>query len=134
MQAGIVSSGGVPSGTITLWSGAIVDIPSGWYLCDGNNQTPNLKNRFVVGAGGSFAVGDSGGYNNHGHEVTSEHNHPLNGGANGAIAGRSTATLQNTEHCADGEDWSVGAYEAGGQTEDTSSHPLNYAYAFIMKS
>lgn len=134
MQAGTGSASGVPSGTITLWSGAIVDIPSGWYLCDGNNGTPNLKNRFVVGAGGNFAVGDSGGYNNHGHEITSEHNHPLNGNGPSMKGGRSTAYRANSNTCQDGEDWQVGTAEAGGQTEDTSSHPLNYAYAFIMKS
>ena len=51
----------VPSGGIIMWSGAIGAIPSGWYLCDGTNGTPNLKNRFVVGAGDSYAVGDTGG-------------------------------------------------------------------------
>ena len=51
----------VPSGGIIMWSGAIGAIPSGWYLCDGTNGTPNLQNRFVVGAGDSYAVGDTGG-------------------------------------------------------------------------
>jgi len=41
---------GVPSGTIVLWSGSIGNIPSGWELCDGSNGTPDLRNRFVVGA------------------------------------------------------------------------------------
>lgn len=42
---------------IVLWSGAIVDIPAGWALCDGNNGTPNLQDKFVIGAGDTFAVG-----------------------------------------------------------------------------
>lgn len=50
-----------PSGGIVLWSGSVASIPSGWYLCDGNNGTPNLTDRFVVGAGGSYAVGNTGG-------------------------------------------------------------------------
>ena len=41
---------GFPSGGIIMWSGSIASIPSGWYLCDGNNSTPDLRNRFVVGA------------------------------------------------------------------------------------
>ena len=40
----------IPSGGIIMWSGTIATIPSGWYLCDGTNGTPNLTNRFVVGA------------------------------------------------------------------------------------
>ena len=43
----------IPSGSIVLWSGSIGSIPVGWYLCDGTNGTPNLKNSFIVGAGGS---------------------------------------------------------------------------------
>ncbi|MBA7678649.1 hypothetical protein ES703_86927 [subsurface metagenome] len=40
---------------IVLWSGAIVDIPAGWALCDGNNGTPDLRDCFVIGAGSIFA-------------------------------------------------------------------------------
>ena len=39
---------GFPTGGIIMWSGTIATIPSGWYLCDGNNGTPNLTNRFVI--------------------------------------------------------------------------------------
>ena len=50
------------SGMIILWSGAILVIsPSGFVLCDGNNSTPNLTDRFVVGAGAAYGVGASGG-------------------------------------------------------------------------
>ena len=48
---------------ILLWSGAANAIPTGWVLCDGNNSTPNLTDRFVVGAGNSYSVGDNGGSN-----------------------------------------------------------------------
>lgn len=41
---------------IVIWSGAIVDIPAGWVLCDGNNGTPDLRGVFIVGAGGALAV------------------------------------------------------------------------------
>ena len=39
-----------------MWSGTVSTIPSGWYLCDGNNSTPDLRNKFVIGA-----HSDSGG-------------------------------------------------------------------------
>lgn len=38
------------SGVIVMWSGSIATIPSGWVLCNGSNGTPDLRNRFVVGA------------------------------------------------------------------------------------
>ncbi|AXF42100.1 hypothetical protein STIP37_40 [Synechococcus T7-like phage S-TIP37] len=53
--------GVVPAGAIILWSGASNAIPSGYVLCDGTNSTPDLRNRFVVGAGNSYSVGDTGG-------------------------------------------------------------------------
>lgn len=51
----------VPTGVIVMWSGAIGSIPSGWALCNGSNGTPDLRDRFVVGAGTSYAVGATGG-------------------------------------------------------------------------
>jgi len=51
----------VPSGAIMMWSGAADAIPANYVLCDGANSTPDLRNRFVVGAGGSYAVGATGG-------------------------------------------------------------------------
>jgi hypothetical protein len=41
---------GIPSGIIAMWSGTIATIPSGWYLCNGSNSTPDLRNRFIIGA------------------------------------------------------------------------------------
>lgn len=51
----------VPTGLIAMWSGLITAIPNGWALCDGNNGTPDLRDRFIVGAGGDYNVGDTGG-------------------------------------------------------------------------
>ena len=57
--------GGIPSGVIAMWSGAISAIPTGWVICDGTNSTPNLTDRFVIHAdadsGGTNDVGDTGG-------------------------------------------------------------------------
>ena len=51
----------VPVGGIIMWSGAVLNIPAGWLLCNGINGTPNLMDRFVIGAGNLYAVGASGG-------------------------------------------------------------------------
>jgi hypothetical protein len=49
------------AGMIMLWSGSSGSIPSGWLLCDGSSSTPDLRNRFVVGATSTYAVGATGG-------------------------------------------------------------------------
>jgi microcystin-dependent protein len=51
----------IPTGVITLWYGSIGSVPTGWYLCDGSNGTPDLRDKFVVGAGSTYAVAATGG-------------------------------------------------------------------------
>ena len=73
----------VPAGGIIMWSGSVGNIPSGWALCDGNNGTPNLTNKFVIGAGNSYAVNATGGSKDavvvsHSHGITDNgHDHDL---------------------------------------------------------
>lgn len=45
-----VIANAIPTGLISMWSGSIASIPSGWVLCNGSNGTPDLRNRFIVGA------------------------------------------------------------------------------------
>ena len=60
---GGTSAGFVPRGVIVMWSGEKDRIPQGWALCDGNNGTPDLCDRFIVGAGNTYKVRDTGGAN-----------------------------------------------------------------------
>lgn len=66
------------SGDIVLWFGSIGSIPSDWILCDGSSGTPDLRDLFVIGAGDSFAVDDTGGNSAHNHTFTADvHSHAL---------------------------------------------------------
>ncbi len=57
--------GTIPLGGIILWSGALNQVPAGWALCNGGTvsgrTTPDLRNRFVVGAGAAYNPGSTGG-------------------------------------------------------------------------
>jgi len=61
---GSVKSDSLFVGAIIFWSGTVASIPDGWQLCDGSNGTPDLRDRFVVGArqdyGGTAMTGVSG--------------------------------------------------------------------------
>lgn len=69
----------VPTGAIVMWSGALDAIPDGWTLCDGSDGTPDLRDRFVLGAGVGEEPGSSGGA----HSITlteeqlASHTHPI---------------------------------------------------------
>jgi len=51
----------VPAGMIMIWSGSVGSIPTGWTLCNGSNSTPDLRDKFVIGAGSTYAVNGTGG-------------------------------------------------------------------------
>lgn len=58
-QATRVTSGFIPINGIIMWTQR--SVPAGWQLCDGGGTTPNLKDKFVVGAGGGYGLGTTGG-------------------------------------------------------------------------
>jgi microcystin-dependent protein len=74
-------------GGIIMWSGAVAAIPAGWALCDGDNGTPDLRDRFVVGAGNGYAVGAKGGATTHTHAI----------GGSATLSGNVGATTLTTE-------------------------------------
>lgn len=63
-KEGVLSASTFPVGGIIFWSGAANAIPRGWALCDGKNGTPNLQDKFVLGAGSTYNIGDTGGSTN----------------------------------------------------------------------
>jgi len=108
-------------GMIILWSGAIADIPEGWRLCDGTNNTPNLQNVFVVGAGDTYVVDATGGSINHSHPFEGDgHSHTLAAGA----------ALEAGGDLGSGTD----EQSAVGDTDAANGLPPYRALAYIMKS
>lgn len=84
----------VPSGIICMWSGESTAIPNGWHLCDGSSGTPDLRDRFIVGAGDTYKVKDTGGEATHTlttNEMPS-HNHGFTGTSHSHTGSLSNAT------------------------------------------
>ena len=53
--------GTIPVGGIIMWSGSTSNLPAGWALCNGQNGTPDLSNRFIVSIGDQYSMGARGG-------------------------------------------------------------------------
>jgi len=69
-----------------MWSGLLANIPSGWALCNGANGTPDLRDRFIVGAANGANPGTTGGAGTHGHTVTQPADHAALSHAGTAVA------------------------------------------------
>ena len=128
----------IPTGLICMWSGATV--PTGWNLCDGTNGTPDLRDRFIVGSGSSYAIGATGGevthtlttaeMPSHTHSsriVTASGSTNLNGSCL-----RSPGAVLNVESTSSyqGNLMSTTSVGSGSAHEN---RPPYYALAFIMK-
>jgi len=61
---------------ISIWSGSAAAVPAGWHLCDGSAGTPDLRDRFVLGAAGGYLPLSTGGAATHFHDFDGDnHNH-----------------------------------------------------------
>ena len=125
------------TGMIILWSGASDSIPTGFVLCDGNNNTPNLSGRFVVGFDASnsdYDVDDTGGAES----VTLT--------LNQIPSHKHDTTFDNKKYFPGGGSTSISFGGAGGYPADTFSmsnagggqshenRPPYYALCYIMKT
>ena len=135
----------LPTGIITLWSGSAASIPTGWLLCDGTNGTPDLRDRFVVGAGSTYAVGATGGSANatlvsHTHTATVTdpghvHNLPGSTSAQSIIQTQLgvNSTSQNGQTATATTGITVGISTEGSSATNANLPPY-YALCYIMKS
>jgi len=151
--------GGVPAGSVILWSGSISDIPDGWTLCDGTDGAPDLTNRFVVGAGDEYDVDETGGERevkltvdelaSHSHESgdstvdtwnrsedtqNNSYNQPSDGYPSDAIrvSNNGRATSARYHMWSESQSIDVDLDETGGD-EPHENRPPYYALAYIMK-
>ena len=120
---------GVPVGGIIMWSGATNNIPTGWALCDGQNGTPNLQDKFIVGAGNTYAVDATGGSADatlvsHTHNLL--YNHGSFGGSSGAVTPRSGNTPVTPGIS--------GRVSTEGSSATNANLPPYYSLAYIMKT
>lgn len=110
---------------IIMFSGAVADIPSGWYLCNGSNGTPDLRGKFVLGAGGAYNPGDTGGAATH---TLTESELPT---YNGKWYGNRWCNDWSASVI--GGDVAIGFQSVGGGAAHNNLPPY-HALAFIMKS
>ncbi|MBI5409164.1 MAG: hypothetical protein HZA14_07350 [Nitrospirae bacterium] len=118
----------IPRGVIVMWSGSIASIPSGWALCDGANGTPDLRDRFIVGAGNSYSVSATGGEAMHTLTIAEmpPHTHSYRWWNAWYFSGSSELAAK-------------GSYDDNAQTGSTgggqphNNLPPYYALAYIMK-
>lgn len=157
-QLNTLTASGIPAGIISMWSGASNAIPTGYALCDGSNSTPDLRNRFVIGAGSTYAVGSTGGSADaivpaHTHALTgaSTDTHSMSGtflaskpqGATGVFSvvggqgggadgGQSTAGLYTLS---DSHNHALsGTTDSTGSSATNANLPPYYALCYIMKT
>jgi hypothetical protein len=140
------------TGMIIIWSGSLGSIPAGWVLCNGSNGTPDLRDRFVIAAGSTYAVGATGGTADaivvsHTHTATSVvtdpghiHTIPLinSGGAanNGPLFGGNgggAGYTQNTNSAVTGITVAT-TNQSTGSSGTGANLPPYYALAYIMKT
>ena len=138
----------LPTGTIVLWSGSIGSIPSGWVLCNGSNGTPDLRNRFVVGAGSTYSVDGTGGSADaivvsHTHTATSAvtdpgHFHSI--GVVGVTAGGGSAAREGGGAGSDNTNTNTTGItvattiNSSGNSGTNANLPPYYALCYIMKT
>lgn len=146
-----ISSTAFVSGMIMMWSGSVGSIPSGWVLCDGTNSTPNLTDKFVIGAGNTYDPDDTGGSADaivvsHTHTASSSvtdpgHSHtysrfstasPYNQ-TNSLVDPSGSYQNNTTETATTGISVST-TVDSAGSSGTNANLPPYYALAFIMKT
>jgi hypothetical protein len=91
-------SAALPNGIISMWKGTVATIPTGWALCDGNNGTPNLKNKFIVGAGATYTPGDTGGATSATSSSNGSHTHTITVNSDGSHAHTATTSSSGAHY------------------------------------
>jgi len=105
-----------------MWSGSVASIPTGYVLCNGSNGTPDLRGRFVIGAGGAYTPDDTGGTSTHTHTVSGTTGaNSASTSVNGAPASTSVASHPHT-------------HSLSTTSGSAGTLPPYYALCYIMKT
>lgn len=120
----------LPRGVIVAWNGSTA--PTGWALCDGQNGTPNLRDRFIVGTGGQYALGATGGSDTVTLNTTQIPSHTHTYWHRGDNCKDVSASGKSGCWMA-GEAASVRTSDATGGGQPHENRPPYYALAWIMK-
>jgi hypothetical protein len=137
----------IPTGMISLWYGSIGSVPLGWYLCDGTNGTPDLRDKFVVGAGSTYSVAATGGTADaivvsHTHTATVTDPGHTHTATTGTLAGAQFQSgnlgfpreTNNTTTTASAVTSISVANSTAGVSGTNANLPPYYALAYVMKS
>jgi hypothetical protein len=131
---------------IMIWSGSVGSIPSGWTLCNGSNSTPDLRDKFVIGAGNSYAVGGTGGSANavvvsHTHTATVTdpgHRHTYNENVSAEYVGTGVFRTDVWNDSSSNTSTATTGITVANSTEGVSGNNANlppyYALCYIMKT
>lgn len=139
------------NGIIGLWLGTLASIPQGIFLCDGNNGTPDMRDKFLKIINTTAGLGGTGGSNTHAHASQSHshtgasHTHTNNGsnfhhGSEVAEVGGSTAVTQPGDYAQHSGFASVSstavswgsANTTGDATTGEASQPEFRTVAYVM--
>lgn len=139
----------VPAGMIMIWSGSVGSIPSGWVLCNGSNSTPDLRDKFVIGAGSTYAVNGTGGSANavvvshthtatvtdpgHTHSLTAWHGAASPGQGGGADSGQRLSSNTAVTSASNTTSITV-ANSTEGVSGNNANLPPYYALCYIQKT
>jgi hypothetical protein len=120
----------IPDGLILAWSGTLANVPAGWLICDGLNGTPDLRSRFVKGAGTGVEPGTTAGSASHDH--------------GGGVSGNGTVTFTSVNPplaatCGSSCSWHTapqshthGSYVHSHTFSSASHDPPYFEVVFIM--
>ena len=122
--SGPVMSGETPVGGIIMWN-AVGTLPTNWKVCDGSNGTPNLRDRFIVGAGTTYTVGTQGGSPD---AVVVAHTHTV------TDPGHTHRVALDGQQPSNGPDFEGGNSQGGGGLLSTSSSVTNISIAAAGES
>lgn len=137
-------------GVIGMWTGTLATVPNRWKICDGNNGTPNVLDKYVLGAANSGEVGNTGGATTHTHTTGANHVHAMNThshtmpantdtyvGVNTNFSGAASRSFVNSHsHSIGGSTNTDGSGNSGGTaaaaTANSSNDPVHTRIAYVQ--